>query len=242
MSDPQRLPIRSLFLAATILLPWRMRRYLYVRLLGWHLAPTARIGLSYVNAKMVSMADGSRIGPLNVVRNLSLLEMGPGSSIGQWNWLTQAPEFTSAFGAGGSFRGLKLGDHAAVVSRHYLDCSGGITIGNGALIAGVRSTFITHQVEIVAGTLGTAPILVGEQCITSANVCFAPGSVLPDRSVVAMGAVVVGELTDQGAMYAGVPARVVRHGIDGGRWFSRKRGYLGVAPADVLTPGDTLER
>jgi acetyltransferase-like isoleucine patch superfamily enzyme len=219
-------------LACTIALPWSIRRRLYARFLGWHLAPTARIGFSYVDADRLTMAAGSRIGHLNVIRNLRILEIGEGSLMGQWNWLTVASEFDEPAPPSGGFRGLRLGNYVAIVSRHYLDCSGGITIGDNTLIAGVRSTFLTHQVDTEAGTYGTLPISIGEFCLVSANVCFTPGSVLPARSVVAMGAVVTGTLEVEGALYGGVPARVIRTGIGGGRYFSRERGNLPVSPDD----------
>ena len=60
---------------------------------------------------------------------------------------------------------------------------------------------------------------------------------IPDRSVIAMGAVVVGHLDVAGALYGGVPARVLRPGVDKGEYFRRSRGYVGVTrPEDGDTP------
>lgn len=217
---------------ASIALPWSVRRRLYIRFLGWRLAPSARIGLSYVDAGQLSMAEGSRIGPLNVIRNVPLVQLGEGSLIGQWNWLTVAVELGSLAPLAGEFRGLKLGNYSAISSRHYLDCAGGITIGDGSVLAGVRSTLLTHQADVATATEVTAPIVIGDRCVVSANVSITPGAVVPPRCVVAMGAVVTGRLEEEGALYAGVPARVVRRDIGSGQFFSRKRGAVGIGPAE----------
>ncbi len=222
---------RKILLAATIALPWSIRRRLYIRVLGWRLAPTARIGLSYVDAAELTMAEGSRIGHFNVIRNVMLLELGEGSVIGQWNWLTAAIEFGSLAPPAGGFRGLKLGSYSAIASRHYLDSSGGIAIGHGSALAGVRSTLLTHEADVAAATIRAAPIEIGDHCLVSSNVNFTPGAIIPSRCVVAMGAVVTGRLQEEDALYAGVPARVVRRDIGSGHFFRRKLGATAIPPS-----------
>lgn len=229
---------RKVLVAATIVLPWSLRRRLYIRLLGWRLAPSARIGLSYIDAAHVAMAEGSWIGHLNVVRNLPLLQMGEDSAIGQWNWLASAEVYDSAVPPTGGFRGLKMAGYTAISSRHYLDCSGGITMGTGSMLAGVRSTLLTHQIDVAAGTSGTSPIEIGEYSLVSSNVKITPGALVPARCLVAMGAVVTGRLQEEGALYAGVPARVVRRDIGSGRFFSRVRGFVSIAPGESRRPAD----
>lgn len=227
---------RKVLVAATIVLPWRLRCFLYVRLLGWRLAPSARIGFSYVDAAQVTMAPGARIGHFNVVRNLALLQMGEDSTIGQWNWLTMAAHYDSPAPPAGGFRGLKLGSYSAIVSRHYLDCAGGIAIGHDSVLAGVRSTLVTHHMDVVAATESSVPIEIGDLCIVSSCVSVTAGAVIPNRCVVAMGAVVTGRLPEEGALYAGVPARVVRRGIDSGRFFTCQRSARRLGPGERRQP------
>jgi len=39
---------------------------------------------------------------------------------------------------------------------------------------------------------------------------MAPGSVIPSRSIVGIGTVITSELTDEGKLIAGVPAKVIK--------------------------------
>ena len=228
---------RLVVLFATILLPWRIRRLLYIRLFGWRIAPSARIGRSFVDVDRLTMAPGSSIGHLNVIRNMPLLEVGEGSGIHQWNWITTSAEFDGPPPGEGRFRGLKMGSYSAILLRHYLDCSGGITIGNSAALAGVRSTLLTHQANAYAGYVMTAPIEIGEYCLISSDVRITPGSVVPPRSIVAMGAVVTGALPEAGGLYGGVPAKLLRSNVGVGGWFSRVRGQLPTDPRETRTEG-----
>ena len=75
-------------------------------------------------------------------------------------------------------------------------------------------------------------------CFVSSNVCVVPGGTIPEGCLIAMGAVVVGELPSAKAMYAGVPARLVKMGIEGGAYFRRRRGVVGLdVPEGPASPG-----
>lgn len=224
------IPSRRFFLAASVLLPWRLRSMLYRHMLGWSIHPTARVGFSIIDAERVILGRGSRIGHLTVIRGLTHLELGAASTIGNWNWLSTAPMFEVRDRQlpGEHFRGLRVGAHSSITSRHYLDCSGGITIGEFTTLGGVRSTVLSHSIDVASGVQTTQPVQVGDRCFVSSNVSLTPGSYVPPRSLVAMGAVVVGELTQEGALYAGVPARAARTGLESGAYFIRKTGFVGL--------------
>lgn len=220
-----RTVVRNLVCAFALLLPKPLKRAMLQRLLGWRIAPSADIGISlFVNVDDVQLGEGARIGHFNMFRNLHSVELGEKSLIGQWNWVSAATMFLRPGGEGE--RGcLLVGRQSAITSRHYLDCSGGIRVGAFTVVAGVRSTVLTHQVDIDAGRQTVRPVRIGDYCFVGSNARLTPGSVLVDRCVVAMGAVVVGKLNEPGMLYAGVPAKPIKAFGDA-EFFKRVDGYV----------------
>jgi acetyltransferase-like isoleucine patch superfamily enzyme len=98
-------------------------------------------------------------------------------------------------------------------------------------VAGVRSTFMSHGIDVRINSQVATGIAIGDYCLVSSNVALAPGSRIPSRSLVAMGAVVVHGLKGEGMLHAGVPA-VVRKDVAGGAYFSRPHGV--VLPLDEV--------
>jgi acetyltransferase-like isoleucine patch superfamily enzyme len=219
----ERLKTVLIFLICA-LLPWPLRRLALSSLFGWRLHRRSRIALSlFYNVESVKLGPGASTGYFNVFRNLRLLELGDNSSIGQWNWITCSPMFFDPPVAGTGT--LVVEQETAVTSRHYIDCAGGIRIGAHTTVAGVRSTILTHQIETEASRQTALPVSIGSHCLLGSNVCVTPGASIPDNSVVAMGAVVVGALGEPGMLYAGVPARPVRS-VEAGEYFHRERGFV----------------
>ena len=119
---------KTLLCGLAVLLPGPLKRTLLRRLLGWEIAPSAEIGLSlFQNVGHVRLGPGARVGHFNVFRNLRLLDLGAEAAIGQWNWVSAAEVLVR--GTGGDGGRLVLGRGAAITARHYLDCSGGISVG-----------------------------------------------------------------------------------------------------------------
>ena len=205
------------------LLPWPLRRLALRTFFGWQLDRRSHIALSlFYNVGSIKLGAGASIGYFNVFRNLRLLDLGENSLIGQWNWITCSPVFFDLPGPGAGT--LVVGHETAVTSRHYIDCAGGIQIGAHTTVAGIRSTILTHQIEAKASRQSALPVAIGSYCLVSSNVCVTPGASIPDSSLVAMGAVVVGSLDEPGMLYAGVPARPVR--AVGGEYFHREQGFV----------------
>jgi len=214
--------------ALAFFLPGKLKCAVLRRWLNWDIAPSARIGFSFfVNVTGVHLSEGARIGHFNVFWNLRGLELGERSEIGQWNWITAAAALLRRHGNGLHGR-LALGDNTSISSRHYLDCSGGITVGSFTVVAGVRTTFLTHQIDVNVASQTLLPVRVGDYCLVSSNVRVTPGSVVGDRCVLAMGAVVVGELTQPRMLYAGVPAKPVKE-LGDAAFFDRLNRFGGDA-------------
>jgi acetyltransferase-like isoleucine patch superfamily enzyme len=220
-------PLRRLLQAAAVFLPFALKRFIYTRLLGWRVDPAARVGFSYLDAESVVLEAGARIGHITVVRELETLHVASRGEIGNWNWITAARALVSSRSDGsGAAASFRIEREAALTHRHYVDCTGGITIGELATVAGVRSTLLTHQIDPATARQTTASIWIGDRSLVSSNVCITPGARVPARSLVAMGSVVLPGLTEEGVLYAGVPARMTSSDLQGARYFSRERGWV----------------
>lgn len=234
--------VRLLLAIAIAPLPQRAKRIALTRLLGAKVAQSATIGLSVVDADVLQMGPRSRIGHFTVLRGLRLASLGPGSTVGNFNWISAAPAFRSQPMGVPDHGRFILGRESAVTSRHYIDCSGGVTVGEFTTVAGVRSTILSHQIDLAEGLQSATTTRIGDFCFISSNVCVTPGASIPDRSVVAMGGVVVGDLAPAGALFGGVPARVLRQNVDTGRYFGRTRGIVGLGADGEAAGGGTAER
>lgn len=199
--------VRFATVALTMAMPWRVRRAVLCHVLHWQLHPTSHIGLSMLDVDRLILDEGARIGHFTVVRGLRLIHIGTGSVISNWNWITAVRGFRVLSTRAGI---LRVGPESAITSRHYIDCSGGITIGAFVTVAGVRSTIFTHQISRMRNEQTIRPVTIGDRCLIMSNVKIAPGAYVARDSVVGMGAVVVGRLERESRLYAGVPAREVR--------------------------------
>ena len=131
------------------------------------------------------------------------------AEIGQFNWFSAAPFLVeeSVSPIAGQFL---LCAHASFTSRHYVDASGGVLIGEYATVAGVRSTFMTHGIDVEDNVLDSAPINVGRYAMVGGGCNLVMGASVPDYSLVAMGSVVIQGLDEPYSLYAGAPAKFKR--------------------------------
>jgi carbonic anhydrase/acetyltransferase-like protein (isoleucine patch superfamily) len=197
---------------------------------GWRIGADASIGPGiYLRVRDVSIGAGAIVGTFNVLRDLASVEIGDGAIVGQWNWISAAAPLVHSVGGPYSGR-FRLGRHAAVTSRHYLDASGGIQIGEFTTMAGVRSTILTHGIDMAESQQSIRGCSIGDRALVSSNVKLVPGAHVPDESLVAMGAVVLPGLEKTRALYRGVPATYSKD-IPPGRYFTREQG-----PVDLPGP------
>lgn len=176
---------------------------------GWAIARGARIQPNILwRIETFSIGERAQLGFGNVFRDLRRVSIAPDAAIGQLNWISAAAHIFSNTGHD-QYRSLTVGDRAGVTSRHYLDCSGGLTIGAQSTIAGVRTTIMTHGPDLRAGRMDVGPVTIGEFCFMSANVVITAGCTIADRIVVGAGSVVTADLEKSDSLYAGVPARHV---------------------------------
>ena len=113
---------------------------------------------------------------------------------------------------------LDVGYDVSINENCFLQCGGGVTIGN-------RVT-LSHGVTIFTAGLDTLhysensdkrfrehvkkSVSIGEGTWCAANVTVCPGAVIPERCIIAAGSVVCGDLKESDCVYGGVPAKLIR--------------------------------
>lgn len=202
----------------SLMLPNRVKITMLRICLGYDIHPKAWIGMSLIMCNHLYLGPGAHIGHFNVVRNVNRLVLQEGAGIGQWNWISAASEFIPH--KSGDATGIcVLEEKAILTSRHYVDCSGGFFLGSYSIIAGVRSTIMTHQIDVSLSEQSMGAVRIGDHCHIGSNVKILPFTNIAGRSMVAMGSVVRGAVAPSGYLWAGVPAVCKREVT--GEWFER---------------------
>ena len=199
------------------------------RLFNYQLSPSAFIGLSWVYPRKLRMGDGSSIGDFNVAVNLDLITMGDFSSIGRSNWITGYPTLTSSshFSHQLTRRAeLLLGEHAAITKDHHIDATSSITIGSFSTVAGYRSQFLSHSIDLQLNRQNSDSITIGAYCFLGTNCVVLGGSVLPDHSVLGASSLLNKRLNDSWCVYAGHPAKKVKEIDKHSSFFNRTTGFV----------------
>jgi len=211
----------------TLWLPWPLRRRVLNFACGYSLAPGTRVGFSVVACTHLRMEPGARIGHFNVIKG-ARLEMRECATIGDFNWIAGLPRGSSRhFGSEiGRDPALCLGRHAALTSRHFLDCSNRIDIGEFATIAGARSQILTHAIDLRSNLQVSAPVSIGRYCFVGTACVVLKGAGLPDCSVLAAGSTLARGYEETFTLYSGVPATPVKALARDGAYFSRVRGFV----------------
>jgi acetyltransferase-like isoleucine patch superfamily enzyme len=92
----------------------------------------------------------------------------------------------------------------------YLECSNGLEIGEGTIIAaGVKIISANHDLDDLSKHEKTRPIRIGRDCWLGANAVILPGVELGDRVVVGAGTVVTKSFPSNCIIF-GVPAKVFK--------------------------------
>ncbi len=99
---------------------------------------------------------------------------------------------------------LEVGAGTVITSGHRIDFTDRVTLGKNVIVGGRNSSLWTHNRQ------ETAPIEIGDFCYLGSEVRLAPGAKLPNECLLAIGAVLAGEIKEPRSLVAGVPAKVVR--------------------------------
>lgn len=213
----------------SILLPWAVRRLILTRVCHYVIPRSSRIGLAWIVPDRLIMGEGASIGHFTVCRGIGFLSLGDHSHIGRFNWIGGEPiDPPSAFFASETGRRpyLIVGRHSAITARHYLDCTNTISIGDFTTVAGVRSAFLSHGIDVETAKQRSAPIVIGSYCLVGTNCVVLGGSKLPDCSVLGAGSLLRDRCDDSHRVYAGVPSRAVKKLPSDSAYFHRRHGVV----------------
>ncbi|MET0861704.1 MAG: hypothetical protein ABW091_11840 [Microbacterium sp.] len=183
----------------------------------------------------MTLAGGSRIGKWNLIKNMRSISIGTGGSIGRLNVISAHPVYVRLYPAGAS---LTVGANAYITSRHQMDCSGSLTIGDFSALAGHDSRVLSHSVDVARDAQVAYPVVIGERSFVGTRCLLLGGARLPSRSVLAAGSVLArSREAGESGLWAGVPAKY--KGEVSGAWFTR----LKMSTNRVYVPdtGETLE-
>jgi acetyltransferase-like isoleucine patch superfamily enzyme len=212
---------RLLLLACIALLPSFLKRPCYRLFFGYQIGRRVRVGLSIVDARSCRIDDDSRIGHLNVIIGVANLKLGDHVKIGhlniirggeevnlgryselmRMNEINSIPEPDAVNPVDPRFT---LGNGSIITTGHKIDFTDRVEIGRRTIIGGRNSSIWTHNRQ------RTLPIRIGELAYVGSEIRMAPGSALPSRCVVGIGAVVTKKIDAEGFLIAGVPAKPIK--------------------------------
>ncbi len=213
--------LRLLSLGCIAVLPSFLKRPCYRWFFGYRIGRRVQIGFSIIDARECEIADDSRIGHLNVVIRVSNLKLGDHVKIGflniirggdqvtlgryselmRLNEINSIPEPDTVNPVDPRFT---LGNGSIITTGHKIDFTDRVDIGRRTIIGGRNSSIWTHNRQ------RTQPINIGDFAYVGSEIRMAPGSALPSRCVVGIGAVVIGKIDAEGWMIAGVPAKPIK--------------------------------
>src|SRR5947209_3205189 len=212
---------RLTLLAGVALLPSFLKRPCYRLFFGYQIGKRVRIGLSIIYARECRIEDDVQIGHLNLVVRVEKLELGDHVRIGHLNIIRGGDEVHlgrySEIIRMNEINSIAepdvvnpidprffLGDGSIVTTGHKIDFTDRVTIGRRSILGGRNSSLWTHNRQ------RTRPIDIGSFVYIGSEIRMAPGGTLPSRCIVGIGAVIAGELSEEGHLIAGVPARPVK--------------------------------
>jgi acetyltransferase-like isoleucine patch superfamily enzyme len=203
------LSVRLRFSMLVFLLPASRPKNWLLNRLGHQIHPTARFGICWVQGiERFEIAEGVQIGNFNAFRYLKLVQIGRGSRIVMFNWILGGSGLEPGAVDHGSLRTFRMGEDAHVISMHYLDCGGGLIMGDNSWITGIRSTVLSHAFDPVDGGLVLEPVTLEKAAVVSTNCTLLPGVTLGEGALLAAGSTAwTRQQVAAGHLHGGVPAR-----------------------------------
>jgi acetyltransferase-like isoleucine patch superfamily enzyme len=208
-------------LGCMALLPSFLKRSCYRLFFGYRIGKRVRIGFSIIDAheceidddvtighlnvviavKKLILQDHVKIGYLNVIRGGDEVIIGRYSEIMRLNEINSIPDPDVVNPTDPRFL---LGPGSVVTAGHKIDFTDRVEIGRRTIIGGRNSSLWTHNRQ------RTLPITIGSLTYVGSEIRIAPGGSVPSRCIVGIGSVLTGELSGEGNLIAGVPAKVIK--------------------------------
>jgi len=213
--------LRLITLGICALAPAPLKALLYRFFFGYKIGKDVKIGLSLIDARSCEISDGVRIGHFNAVIGVKKLQIGERARIGhlnvirggdevrigryaeiiRMNEINSIPEPDIVTPADPVFH---LGDGSVITAGHKIDFTDRVEIGDHTILGGRHSSLWTHNRQ------RTLPIKIGSYSYIGSEIRVVLGGSIPSRCIVGIGSVIVGKLSEEEHLIAGVPARAIR--------------------------------
>jgi acetyltransferase-like isoleucine patch superfamily enzyme len=210
--------LRLVGLTVAMLLPNFLKRIVYRLVFRFKIGSRVRIGFALLDCSRLSIGDDTKIGhgatflrcgdvsigkhvtigPLNLFRGGSRLELGDYSQVLRLNVINAIPDNDAVNDPDSSF---VLGYGSVITSEHRIDFTDRVSIGRRSILGGRNSSLWTHNRRSGFG------IEIGDYCYIGSEIRMAPGSRIPDCCIVGIGAVITRPLVESYSLFAGVPAK-----------------------------------
>lgn len=212
---------RLALLACVALLPGFLKRPSYRLFFGYKIGKRVRIGFSIIDARecqidhdvsighlnaivsvgRIVIGDHVRIGHLNIIRGGTEVLLGRYAEILRLNEINSIlePQVVNAVDPR-----FLLGEGSVITTGHKIDFTDRVTIGSRSILGGRNSSLWTHNRQ------RTRPIEIGSHAYIGSEIRIAPGGTVPSRCIVGIGSVITSELTLEGQLVAGMPAKPVK--------------------------------
>jgi carbonic anhydrase/acetyltransferase-like protein (isoleucine patch superfamily) len=154
-----------------------------------------------VGVGKLGIDDHVRIGHLNIIRGGDEVLLGRYAEIKRLNEINSIPDPDVVNPIEPR---LLVGPGSIITAGHKIDFTDRVEIGRRTILGGRNSSLWTHNRQ------RTRPVRIGDCTYLGSEIRVAPGSIIPSRCIVGMGAVVTGEINGEGWLIGGVPARPIK--------------------------------
>tara|TARA_R110002050_G_scaffold144926_1_gene270471 strand:+ start:1093 stop:1674 length:582 start_codon:yes stop_codon:yes gene_type:complete len=184
------------------------------------------VGFSVIVADCIKVEAGAVIGHFNLVKGLNNFHMRSESTIGSFNWVSGY-----ALGQGKSFKverdpSLYMCEHSAITSRHLIDCTDSVTVGEYAIVGGYRSQILTHSINFYESVQKCKAVKIGSYSFVGTSCVLLPGVNVPNRTILSAGSIVDKRSLSNGeAVFSGPEISAVKV-IKDAKFFERIKGYV----------------
>ena len=176
-----------------------------------------------IRVKKLGIGDHVRIGHLNIIRGGDEVRLGRYAEIIRMNEINSIaePEVINQIDPR-----FFLGDGSIITAGHKIDFTDRVTIGRRSILGGRNSSLWTHNRQ------RTRPIDIGSFAYIGSEIRIAPGGSVPAKCIVGIGSVITSELSAEGYLIAGVPAKPVKELSEEDRFLIERKTRIDL-PDDV---------
>jgi acetyltransferase-like isoleucine patch superfamily enzyme len=155
------------------------------------------------------MEKFARIASFSICKPIDRLHIGEDSALGKMIFITGIPTRNKRHFQHVVDRKCELviGQRVGIPPRKFIDCCGGVYIGDYTIIAGLWTQILTHGIDIYHSRQDAKPVKIGKYCFVGTGCTILAGAALPDYSVLGGGAVLNKAYYEGGWLYAGNPAQ-----------------------------------